>query len=91
MKFVSSKTSLRVKKMSDLSYNQYSRLSDSLERELMRNATSNGESVSVITLVKTVARSLKNGFMAVADYVVEVTRALDEARAKDARFSRSQW
>lgn len=77
--------------MSDLSYNQYSRLSDSLERELMRNATSNGESVSVITLVKTVARSLKNGFMAVADYVVEVTRALDEARAKDARFSRSQW
>lgn len=91
MKSVSSKTSLRVKKMSDLSYNQYSRLSDSLERELMRNATSNGESVSVIALAKTVARSLKNGFMAVADYVVEVTRALDEARAKDARFSRSQW
>jgi hypothetical protein len=80
-----------VKKMSDLSYNQYSRLSDSLERELMRDAMSNGESVSVITLGKTVLRSLKTGFMAVADYIVEVSRALDEARAKDARFSRSQW
>ncbi|HWL27767.1 MAG TPA: hypothetical protein VNQ97_02555 [Burkholderiaceae bacterium] len=77
--------------MSDLSYNQYSRLSDSLERDLMRDAMSNGESVSVITLGKTVLRSLKNGFMAVADYLVEVTDALDEARAKDARFSRSQW
>jgi hypothetical protein len=77
--------------MSDLSYNQYSRLSDSLERDLMRDAMSNGESVSVITLGKTVLRSLKTGFMAVADYIVEVSRALDEARAKDARFSRSQW
>jgi hypothetical protein len=77
--------------MSDLSYNQYSRLSDSLERDLMRDAMSNGESVSVITLGKTVLRSLKTGFMAVADYMVEVSRALDEARAKDARFSRSQW
>jgi hypothetical protein len=77
--------------MSDLSFNQYSRLSDSLERDLMRNAMSNGESVSVIALGKTVLRSFGKGFMAVADYVVEVTRALDEARAKDARFSRSQW
>ena len=77
--------------MSDLSYNQYSRLSDSLERDLMRSALSNGESVSIVSLVKKTIASLKTGFFAFTNYMAELTRALDEARAKDAHYSRSQW
>ncbi|MGB6104371.1 MAG: hypothetical protein WBF88_11065 [Pusillimonas sp.] len=77
--------------MSDLSYNQYSRLSDSLERDLMRKALSNGESVSIVTLTQKVLASVKKGVVAVYDYVIAVSEALNEARAKDARFTGSQW
>lgn len=77
--------------MSDISYNQYSRLSDSLERDLMRKALSNGESVSIMSLAKKVITGVKTGFFAFTSYMAELTAALDEARAKDARFSGSQW
>lgn len=77
--------------MSDVSLNQYSRLSDSLERELMRVAATGNESVSVVAVVKGAVAHLKQAAYAFASYLVEVSRALDEARAKDARFSRSHW
>lgn len=77
--------------MSDISFNQYSRLSDSLERELMRAAAEESESVRVTTVAKNALAYLKKAATGVASYLVEVSRALDEARAKDARFSRSQW
>jgi len=35
--------------------------------------------------------ALIKGVIAVKNYIVEVTRALDEARSKDAHFSGSQW
>ena len=74
--------------MSDITY---SRLSDSLERDLMQKALSNGESVQATTLAKKALAALKKGVIEVWNYIIEVTRALDEARAKDARFSGSQW
>jgi len=77
--------------MSDLSYNQSSRFSDSLERDLMHDALSNGESVSIVSGAKKVMASLKAGFIAFTSYMAELNRALDEARAKDAHYSRSQW
>jgi hypothetical protein len=77
--------------MSDISLNQYSRLSDSLERELMRAAATGNESVSVVDLGKDTLSMLKRAAYSFAMYLVEVSRALDEARAKDARFSRSHW
>ncbi|NYT59897.1 hypothetical protein H0A65_13285 [Alcaligenaceae bacterium] len=77
--------------MSDLSYNQHSRLSDSLERDLMRKAMSDGESVSIVALIQKAFTSIKNGVLAANDYIIDVTAALNEARAKDARFSGSQW
>ncbi|SHH50402.1 hypothetical protein [Pollutimonas bauzanensis] len=77
--------------MSNLSYNQYSRLSDSLERDIMRDSWSNGEAVSIVTLGKQAFGGLKAGFKAFAGYMIDVTRALDEARAKDARYTRTAW
>jgi len=77
--------------MSDLSYNRYSRLSDSMERDLMQKALSEGESVQAATLARKMLAALIKGVIAVKNYIVEVTRALDEARSKDAHFSGSQW
>lgn len=77
--------------MSNISYNQFSRLSDSVERDLMSNALSNGEAVSITKVFKSIWTALKNGFRAASDYMVDLTEALDDARAKDSRFSRSQW
>jgi hypothetical protein len=77
--------------MSDISLNQYSRLSDSLERELMRAASTGNESVSVVAVAQAAVAYVKKAAYAVGNYLVEVSRALDEARAKDARFSRSHW
>ncbi len=77
--------------MSNLSYNQYSGLSDSLERDLMRNELSKGDTFSITTLGKNIFAGLVSGVKAFSSYMVDLTRALDEARAQDAKFSRSQW
>ncbi|NYT80216.1 hypothetical protein H0A70_01675 [Alcaligenaceae bacterium] len=77
--------------MSNLSYNQFSRLSDSLERDLMRQALSDGESVSIAALGKEILAAIQNGVKAAWNYAIEVTAALDEARANNARFSGSHW
>ncbi|MGB3288242.1 MAG: hypothetical protein WBA83_03090 [Burkholderiaceae bacterium] len=77
--------------MSDISFNQYSRLSDSLERDLMRKALTDGESISIVTASKKALASLRKAVVAVSNYMIAVTHAMDEARAKDARFSRAQW
>ena len=77
--------------MSDLSINQYGRLSDSLERDLMRQALSNGESVSIVALTQKALASVKKAAASTYSYIIDVTEALNEARAKDARFSGSQW
>ncbi|RTZ45751.1 hypothetical protein EKL30_07000 [Candidimonas sp. SYP-B2681] len=77
--------------MSNLSYNQYSGLSDSLERDLMRDELNKGDTFSITTLGKTIFAGLLRGARFFSSYMVDLTRALDEARAQDARFSRSQW
>ncbi|MYN14828.1 hypothetical protein GSY71_16940 [Pusillimonas sp. TS35] len=71
--------------------NQSPRLSDAMERELVQQALSNGETVSAIELGKNVLAAFKRGTVAFWDYMVEVAEALNEARAKDSRFSGSQW
>lgn len=77
--------------MSDLSLQQHSRMSDSLERELMRNELNKGEAISIVTVGKNALAFVKKVIVAVSNYMMEVTRSMDAARAKDARFSRSQW
>jgi hypothetical protein len=77
--------------MSNISYNQFSRFTDSAERDLMSNALSNGEAVSINAVFKSIWNAVKKGFRVASEYMVDLTEALDEARAKDSRFSRSQW
>ncbi len=77
--------------MSDISLSCYGRMNDSLERDLMQRTLGNGESISFVAMFKTVKTTLSSVISRVADYVIELTEALNEARARDARFSGSQW
>lgn len=77
--------------MSVSTLNNSMRLSDSMERALMTSMLSNGESTSITALAKSVLAALKKGVVAVWDYTIEVSEAMNEARAKDARFTGSQW
>lgn len=67
------------------------RLSDSMERDLMTSVLSNGESTSITALAKSVLAALKKSVVAVWEFTVETNAAMNEARAKDARFTGSQW
>ena len=77
--------------MSSISFSSDSRLSDSIERDLMRDSLSNGEAVSIMAVATKVASGIKSSLSAFAQYMIDVTKALDEARAKDARYTRTAW
>lgn len=77
--------------MSDISLSRYGRLNDTLERDLMQRTLGNGESVSIVAVFHTVKAALTTVVRRTAHYVMALTRALNEARARDAKFSGSQW
>lgn len=57
----------------------------------MRHALSNGERLSIVAMLKKAFNAVKKATYAVGNYLVEVAEFLNEARANDSRFSRSQW
>jgi len=71
--------------------NSYSRLSDSLERDLLKAAETGNQAYSVLEGLGMVAGSIGRGFSAFGRYLVQVAEALNEARARDARFTGTQW
>jgi len=72
--------------MSNFTYpTQYTRLSDALERELMLAAMSKEQAISLRDTCKGIFSAIRHGAMAVFDYTVALSEALNEARAKDAR------
>mgnify|MGYP001604154873 CR=1 FL=1 len=77
--------------MSSITYYQYTRLSDSLERNLMRDALSCNEPVSIIAVVKNVFSKAKEGFIDFMDFCAEVNQAMSEARARSSFYAGSQW
>ena len=76
--------------MSTSSITSYSRFSDSLERDLL-NASQENRAYSVLEGLGMVAGFIGRGASAFGQYLVQVAEALNEARARDARFSGSQW
>lgn len=77
--------------MSTITHTQYTRLTDSLERNLVRDAIGRGEHVSTMSQGKHVLASVKKGFLSVTAYVTAVYEAMNEARAKSAHFTAAQW
>jgi len=71
--------------MSSTTYPLYTRLSDSLERELMLAAIADGQKISLSDLVKAMFSAIRHGAVAVFNYTVALGEALSEARAKDPR------
>lgn len=71
--------------------NPYSHLSDSIERDLARAAHNVNRAYSALDGLAIVARGISRGAAAFGRYLVQVAEALNEARARDARFSGSQW
>lgn len=77
--------------MSVTTVNTYSRLSDSMERELVRASHNSNQAFSAFEGLAIVAQAVSRGAAAFGRYLVQVAEALNEARARDARFSGSQW
>ncbi len=72
-------------------YSHYIHWSDAVERGVMQHALENGESVSIVALTKESSSLISRVARSVFDYMVSVTRALDEARLRDARMSACYW
>lgn len=77
--------------MSTVTYTQYTRLTDSLERNLVRDAIGRGEQVSTMRQGNSVLASVKKGFLSFTSFVAAVYEAMNEARATNAHFTAAQW
>ena len=77
--------------MTSSTINSSTRLSDSLERELANISAAGNRAYSVLDGLAMVANGIGRGASAFGRYLVQVGEALNEARARDARFSGSQW
>lgn len=76
--------------MSSITY-EYTRLSDSLERNLTRNALSCGEPVSIVAGIKSVFSAIKNGLVDFAEFCAEVSTSMAEARTRGMYYGGTQW
>lgn len=77
--------------MSEYTLGQDVRLNDSLERSIMDAALNNGEAVSIVNLSKDTLRFVARKVAAVGAFVVELSEALNKARAKSERYAGSPW
>lgn len=77
--------------MSDLTLNQNARMTDSLERDLLRGAMENQSPLHPAAAVKNLAARIGRGVSALFNFVDEVHESMNRARAQSARFSGSQW
>ena len=77
--------------MSELTLNQNARLTDALERDLLRGAMENQPNAQPLALLKQAGAAIARAVFAFADYVAEVHDAMNRARAASARYAGSQW
>ncbi len=84
--------------MPSITYYQYTRLSDSLERNLMRDALSCGEPFSIVDMAKSVFATsksvfskIKAGIISYMDFCSEVSMLMAEVRARNGYYTSPQW
>lgn len=77
--------------MSINAYGQYVKLSDSLERELTREALSCGEPASIVDLAKGIVKGLSSAARYIGRVLSEATRPLGNAHAHDSQLSSARW
>jgi len=67
------------------------RLTDALERDMLRNAMADQAALRPIAVLGTVGRGIASFARGAIRFATDVGNAMDEARARDARFSGAQW
>lgn len=77
--------------MASSALNSYSHFSDSRERELIQAAANGHQAYSVFEGLGIAMSFIGKTASSFGRYLVQVAEALNEARARDARFSGSQW
>ncbi|AUL48692.1 hypothetical protein BBB39_19120 [Bordetella trematum] len=77
--------------MSDLTLNHNARLTDSLERDLLRGVMEEQSALRPVAVIKRVAGSIGRGVRGVFAFIDEVNDAMNQARAKSAHYTGSQW
>jgi len=77
--------------MSELTLNQNARLTDALERDLLRGAMESQQNVHPQAALKQAGAAISRAIGAFADYVAEVNDAMNRARAASSHYAGSQW
>ncbi|MGY6268293.1 hypothetical protein ACXIUT_01280 [Achromobacter denitrificans] len=77
--------------MSELTLNHTARLTDALERDLLRGALENQPNAHPLTGLKKAGQAVIAAVAAVFAFIDEVNDSMNKARAASSRFSGSQW
>ncbi|OZI29390.1 hypothetical protein CAL18_00270 [Bordetella genomosp. 7] len=77
--------------MSELTLNSNARLTDALERDLLRGAMEAQSNAQPLVLLKQAAGKIARAGRAFANYVAEVNDTMNRARAASAHYTGSQW
>lgn len=77
--------------MSELTLNHNARLTDAMERDLLRGAMESHSNIQPLVLLKQAGSAIGRAIGAFSDYVVEVHDAMNRARAASARYAGSHW
>jgi hypothetical protein len=77
--------------MSSTTYYEYTRLSDSIERTITRDALSCGEPVSIVSGIKSVFSAIKRGLIGFADFCADVSAVMAEARSRGMYQGGTRW
>lgn len=77
--------------MSELTLNSTARLTDALERDLLRGALENQPNSHPLTNLKKAGQTVIAAAASVFAFIDEVNESMNKARAASSRFSGSQW
>lgn len=77
--------------MTEMTLNQNARLTDALERDLLRGAMESQQNAHPTAALKQAGAAIAHAVRAFADYVAEVNDTMNRARAASAHYAGSQW
>ena len=77
--------------MTSATYYEYTRLSDSIERSITRNALNCGESGSAVAGVKSVFSAIKRGLISFIEFCSDVGTVMAEARSRGMYCGGTRW
>lgn len=77
--------------MTEMTLNTNARLTDALERDLLRGAMDSQQNAQPLVMLKQAGNAIARGVRALVDYVAEVNDAMNRARAASAHYTGSQW